>query len=163
MNSFILQNYIEIGSLANANGQHAVADQMFKAAVAAAQPNCGGKLRAALTLSEVGFLYSDQKQYKKAESCFKSALAAYKSVLGNQHHHVAKVLDDLGDLSELQGKTGQALQYYRRAELATPNHPLTFDPRYTRRLKQIAWLNFKLGRRDAAINAYDQALRSTRI
>lgn len=71
--------------------------------------------------------YAD-KEYARAESCYRQILSIKQDVLGKNHKDVASLTSNLGLLYKLQGKYDEAERFYQQAialfdQIAGPTHP----------------------------------------
>lgn len=68
----------------------------------------------AMAYGDVGFLYTQEKNYAAAEEYLLRALATYQATLGEMHSRTALILNNLGAVYHNTGRLDEGLQTYSR-------------------------------------------------
>lgn len=102
----------------------------------------GDKVMMARTLTMIGFVNAQLGDVDDSISSFKAAQSIYKSIFGDNHVHVADVLECIGYAQESRGETALALVTYKKVwEILQMNCQLQDNhPSVVRILKTISRL-----------------------
>ena len=112
----------------------------------------------AMSLSNLGMLFEEMRDYAAARPYYEQALAINKEVLGDKHPDTASSLTDLGYLLEMMGDYAAARPYYEQAlairrEVLGEKHPDTATA-----FNNLGSLLHSMGDYAAARPCYEQAL-----
>jgi CHAT domain-containing protein/tetratricopeptide (TPR) repeat protein len=83
--------------------------EIYKKALGEEHPNF------AMSLNNLGLMYSNIGDYKAAELYYKQSIEIYKKALGDEHPDYAKSLNSLGNLFSVMGDYKAAEPYYKQA------------------------------------------------
>jgi tetratricopeptide (TPR) repeat protein len=116
----------------------------------------------AMSLNNLGVLYSEMGDYKSAEPYYKEGLEIYKKALGENHTDYAGSLINLGILYSDMGDYKSAEPYYKQA-LEIRRKALGVDhPDYAMSLNSLGNLYLTMGDYKSAEPYYKQALEIIR-
>lgn len=102
--------FAEDGFTAYMNGQYSRAESLYKAALGMAEHGKEALSHGfAKLLTLMGDLYSDQKQYGLAESCFRRAVSIYQRDLPASDVDVSICLRRMSEMCRAQGKSAESL------------------------------------------------------
>jgi tetratricopeptide (TPR) repeat protein len=111
--------YHEAGRRRFAEGDAAGAEQAFRGAIAEAEQPGGDPLQMASSLSSLGQLKYQQKDYAQAEDCFRRALELREQALGGDHPTVISSINNLAALYVARGALDDAEPLLQRAMAVT--------------------------------------------
>jgi tetratricopeptide (TPR) repeat protein/nucleoside phosphorylase len=139
---------IEAANLLNRTGfylaQHAlyaIAEPLLKRALLIREQQLGAEHPAtALSLSDLGALYQDQRKYTEAEPLLKRALLIREQQLGAEHPATAQSLNTLAALYQDQGKYTEAEPLLKRALMTHKQQLGTERPSTAQSLHNLAML-----------------------
>ena len=113
------EQYHEAGRRRFAEGDAAGAEQAFRGAIAEAEQPGGDPLQMASSLSSLGQLKYQQKDYAQAEDCFRRALELREHALGGDHPTVISSINNLAALYVARGALDDAEPLLQRAMAVT--------------------------------------------
>ena len=113
------EQYHEAGRRRFAEGDAAGAEQAFRGAIAEAEQPGGDPLQMASSLSSLGQLKYQQKDYAQAEDCFRRALELREQALGGDHPTVISSINNLAALYVARGALDDAEPLLQRAMAVT--------------------------------------------
>ncbi len=113
------EQYHESGRRRFAEGDAAGAEQAFRGAIAEAEQPGGDPLQMASSLSSLGQLKYQQKDYAQAEDCFRRALELREQALGGDHPTVISSINNLAALYVARGALDDAEPLLQRAMAVT--------------------------------------------
>jgi tetratricopeptide (TPR) repeat protein len=113
------EQYHEAGRRRFAEGDAAGAEQAFRGAIAEAEQPGGDPLQMASSLSSLGQLKYQQKDYAQAEDCFRRALELREHALGGEHPTVISSINNLAALYVARGALDDAEPLLQRAMAVT--------------------------------------------
>src|SRR5579863_3739316 len=113
------EQYHEAGRRRFAEGDAAGAEQAFRGAIAEAEQPGGDPLQMASSLSSLGQLKYQQKDYAQAEDCFQRALELREHALGGEHPTVISSINNLAALYVARGALDDAEPLLQRAMAVT--------------------------------------------
>ncbi len=113
------EQHHEAGRRRFAEGDAAGAEQAFRAAIAQAEQSGGDPLQRASSLSSLGQLKYQQKDYKGAEDCFRQSLELREAALGADHPTVISGINNLAALFVARGALDEAEPLLQRAMAVT--------------------------------------------
>lgn len=126
--SIFVEQQIQAGQQAAAQGQHADAARLFALAVQEAEKSGKDDERLGASLTGLGLAYSAQRKFTEAEAILQRAATVKENVLGPDHPDFARALLDLGTLYRLKNEHEKAEPPIRRAvaileRALGPEHP----------------------------------------
>jgi tetratricopeptide (TPR) repeat protein len=113
------EQHHEAGRRRFAEGDAAGAEEAFRAAIAEAERTGGDPLQRASSLSSLGQLKYQQKDYKGAEECFRQSLELREAALGGDHPTVISGINNLAALFVARGALDEAEPLLQRAMAVT--------------------------------------------
>jgi tetratricopeptide (TPR) repeat protein len=113
------EQYHEAGRRRFAEGDAAGAEEAFRGAVAEAERSGAEPLQLASSLSSLGQLKYQQKDYARAEDCFRRALELRDEALGSDHPTVISSINNLAALYVARGALDEAEPLLQRAMAVT--------------------------------------------
>jgi len=113
------EQYHESGRRRFAEGDAAGAEQAFRGAIAEAEQPGGDPLQMASSLSSLGQLKYQQKDYAQAEDCFRRALELREPALGGDHPTVISSINNLAAPYVARGALDDAEPLLQRAMAVT--------------------------------------------
>ncbi len=113
------EQHHEAGRRRFAEGDAAGAEQAFHAAIAEAERTGGDPLQRASSLSSLGQLKYQQKDYQGAEECFRQSLELREAALGSDHPTVISGINNLAALFVARGALDEAEPLLQRAMAVT--------------------------------------------
>ena len=113
------EQFYEMGRRRFAEGDAAGAEQAFRDAITAAETPGGDPLQLASSLSSLGQLKYQQKDYTQAEDCFKRSLKLREGVLGRDHPVVISGINNLAASYVARGALDDAEPLLQRAMTVT--------------------------------------------
>jgi tetratricopeptide (TPR) repeat protein len=113
------EQHHEAGRRRFAEGDAAGAEQAFRAAIAEAERTGGDPLQRASSLSSLGQLKYQQKDYQGAEECFRQSLELREAALGSDHPTVISGINNLAALFVARGALDEAEPLLQRAMAVT--------------------------------------------
>jgi tetratricopeptide (TPR) repeat protein len=152
--------YDQVGSTANANGHHRLAQQMFSAALDTCANRKSLKQEKMKSLVGLADSYLLQNQIDDAERLYKRVLnsMARSGITSSTDKHIfAHVLENLAYIIEKRGGIEESLKMLRRSlrlseQIVGSNHPSLVH-----RLRQISAMHTKLGDADGAMRTMNRA------
>ena len=114
--------------------------------------------KVASTYTNIGVLYSDNKEYDKALECLNKGLIIRKNIFGDCHSDVANSYNNLAVAYEGLGDYSKALENLKKAlEINAVNHKGE-DGEIAINYKNIATVYYKLQEYDSTAKYYQKAL-----
>ena len=113
------EQHHEAGRRRFAEGDAAGAEHAFRAAIARAEQSGGDPLQRASSLSSLGQLKYQQKDYKGAEDSFRQSLELREAALGADHPTVISGINNLAALFVARGALDEAEPLLQRAMAVT--------------------------------------------
>jgi tetratricopeptide (TPR) repeat protein len=113
------EHYYELGRRRFAEGDASGAELAFRDAIAAAETPGGDPLQLASSLSSLGQLKYQQKDYTAAEDCFQRALQLRERALGRDHPVVISGINNLAASYVARGALDEAEPLLQRAMAVT--------------------------------------------
>jgi tetratricopeptide (TPR) repeat protein len=147
---FVFNTYLELAANANKFGHYKLASRWFKAVLDELQrAESDAPLRAAV-LSKMACIYTENQQYRQAESTYRRALALWHALPSGQAQVKCGTLLNLAELCILQGKYGQSEQYFRRALSAQKSGTRPDNQQLRQILARLAYVLVKRNKLSAA-------------
>ena len=138
-------HYYELGRRRFAEGDAAGAEQAFRDAIEAAEAPGGDQLQLASSLSSLGQLKYQQKDYSQAEECFKRTLKIREGVLGRDHPVVISGINNLAASYVARGALDDAEPLLQRAMAVTVKRVETTQAELSVNLNNLVRLYVKRG------------------
>lgn len=113
------EQHHEAGRRRFAEGDAGGAEQAFRAAIAEAERTGSDPLQRASSLSSLGQLKYQQKDYQGAEECFRQSLELREAALGSDHPTVISGINNLAALFVARGALDEAEPLLQRAMAVT--------------------------------------------
>lgn len=142
------EQHNEAGRLAFSQGDHASAEESFRAAIADAEGEDSQQL--ASSLSNLGQLKYQLRDYPVAEELFRRSLDIRERLLGVEHHGLVQTINNLAAVHIARADLEHAEPLFRRALSITERQLGMEHPEVAIFLNNLARLYFKR-------NAYSQA------
>ncbi len=113
------EHYYELGRRRFAEGDASGAESAFRDAIKSAESPAGDPLQLASSLSSLGQLKYQQKDYAQAEDCFQRALKLRERALGRDHPVVISGINNLAASFVARGALDEAEPLLQRAMQVT--------------------------------------------
>ena len=144
------EQHNEAGRVAFSQGDHATAEQAFRAAIADAESAGEDSQQLASSLGNLGQLKYQLRDYPAAEELFRRSLDIRERLLGAEHHGLVQTINNLAAVHIARADLERAEPLFRRALAISERHLGMEHPEVAIFLNNLARLYFKR-------NAYSQA------
>jgi tetratricopeptide (TPR) repeat protein len=105
----------DLGSLNQDRGRFGVAESFYLRAIRLEEQHSDAGVDATVTLDNLGSVYFETGQYRKAENLRRKVIDLRISRLGPDHPSVARVIQNLATQNYAQGRLSEASELYERA------------------------------------------------
>lgn len=132
--------YVDLGANAQKLGHTLIADKMLGAALEESRRLGHLNLPPPTVFNKLAAAFYAQRDLKKAEAVYKSALSTYEKRLTDDHPHLSNIMLNLAELYFSQEKYSLAEPLFERSLTIDERRYGSIHPYMYRRMLKLAWI-----------------------